>query len=76
MAQPIKADVELRIPGDDPWDFTREQNTFGEISQEVEVYKAGKRIGTATLRIPLENVRELGAFVKAGVDVLKARGLA
>ena len=75
MAQPERITVEIELPAD-PWDFEREGDGLGEISQEVEVYKDGKRIGTATLRIPLENVPELLRFSQAGVKVLKARGLA
>ncbi len=74
MAQPIRVTVELEIPGDDPWDYTREKG-FGEISQGVKVFHSGKDIGTATLRVRLENVQELGKFTMAGVDVLRARGL-
>ncbi len=74
MAQPERITVEIELPAD-PWDFEREGDGLGEISQDVTVFKEGKRIGTATLRLPLENVPELIVFTQAGAKVLKARGL-
>ena len=37
MAQPERISVEIELPAD-PWDFKREGDGLGEISQEVEVY--------------------------------------
>ncbi len=75
MAQPERITVEIELPAD-PWDFEREGDGLGEISQDVTVFKEGKRIGTATLRLPLENVTpELQRYIQASSAVLKARGL-
>ena len=74
MTQPKRIPVEIELPAD-PWDFIREGDGLGEISQEVTVFSGGKKIGTATLRLPLENMPEMIAFIGAGVGVLKARGL-
>ena len=73
MATRISVELE-ELPGD-PFDFTREGDGVGEISQDVKVLHDGREIGTATLRLPLINQMEMGHFSKAGAHVLRERGM-